>query len=156
LLAKSEGVFKGKLLLRTNDSNPVNARIEIPYKWRAFAGTIGFQQGSVTFAATSGAKPLKQDIVLVNRFSVPVMIYSVEIPHPQFKVTRYTPFQSADPGMAWDAIKLRFTPVANDMFLTTLILNTNVSTLTIPLQIYNGMVSINVRARLRFSVLSPV
>lgn len=48
-IARTKGLFKGKLLLRTNDSNPVNSRIEIPYKARVLPGLLDYQLSSVTF-----------------------------------------------------------------------------------------------------------
>lgn len=150
--ARSEGTFKGKLLLRTNDTNPSFARIEIPYRVRVLAGYLSYSTAQTTFASfdskitQSGEmikidklEPVTQEILLTNKFSVPLVLFSAEIEDTQLRVVDFVPSQVVEPGESWPALKIEFRPRASFLLFTThLHLTTNATLISIPLHICHG------------------
>ena len=150
--ARSEGTFKGKLLLRTNDTNPVFARIEVPYRVRVLAGYLSYSTAQTTFASfdskltQSGEmikvdklEPVTQEILLTNKFSVPLVLFSAEIEDTQLRVVDFVPSQIVEPGESWPVLKIEFRPRSSFLLFTThLHLTTNASLISIPLHICHG------------------
>lgn len=150
--ARSEGSFKGKLLLRTNDTNPAFARIEVPYRVRVLAGYLSYSTAQTTFASfdskltQSGEmikvdklEPVTQEILLTNKFSVPLVLFSAEVEDTQLRVVDFAPSQIVEPGESWPALKIEFRPRTPFLLFTThLHLTTNATLISIPLHICHG------------------
>lgn len=150
--ARSEGTFKGKLLLRTNDTNPAFARIEVPYRVRVLAGYLSYSTAQTTFASfdskltQSGEmikvdklEPVTQEILLTNKFSVPLVLFSAEVEDTQLRVVDFAPSQIVEPGESWPALKIEFRPRSPFLLFTThLHLTTNATLISIPLHICHG------------------
>lgn len=150
--ARSEGTFKGKLLLRTNDTNPVFARLEVSYRVRVLSGYVSYPTAQTHFASfdsklTSNGDlvkidtldPVVQDITLTNKFSVPIVLFNAEIDDTQLRVVDFTPSQIAEPGESWTPLKIEFRPKTSYLLFTThLHLVTNASLVSIPLHICHG------------------
>lgn len=150
----------GKLLLRTNDSNPVNSRIEIPYRVRVLQGGLGYQPAHATFPATRPGTNTSRDLVLTSKFSVPLLVYSVEIEHAAFVLIsdKIQPVGNAtasravlvEPGATLPVLKIIFVnpplPQGSSLippfFTTFLTLNTNASAMSIPLVVYAGTLDV--------------
>jgi len=149
--AKTDGLYKGKLLLRTNDSNPVNSRMEIPYRARVHSGYLAYQLSSVTFPIPAQGPqfaPLVQSIQLTNKFSVPVMIIAAELQDAYFHIDSFVHSQVVLPGATWSGLLVRFEGKSSDlMHSATVLLTTNVSVTTIPLYAYHGRLNVTVPSR---------
>jgi hypothetical protein len=154
--ARSEGIFKGKLLLRTNDTNPVNTQTLISYRVRVLSGYISYPSAQTNFPAfdshvnkkgqlvkVDALPPTTQELVLTNKFSVPLVLYSAEIDDTQLRVVNFVPSQQAEPGESWPALTIEFRPkLAHlQLFTTHLHLITNATLISIPLHIYHGKLS---------------
>jgi hypothetical protein len=59
------------MLLRTSDTDPANARLEIPFKARVLHGRLGYEAANTTFEANTPFTPILRTIQLVNHFQVP-------------------------------------------------------------------------------------
>jgi hypothetical protein len=151
----------GKLLLRTHDSNPVNARMEIPYRVRVLQGGLGYQPSNTTFPATIRGTNTTRDLVLTSKFNIPLLIYSAEIEHPSFElisdkipqVGNSTAARSVivEPGAALPTLRIVYvnpqlssesSEATTTIFSTLLTLNTNASALSIPLVVYAGALDV--------------
>eukprot|EP01088_Endostelium_zonatum_P018590 TRINITY_DN601_c0_g1_i2.p1 TRINITY_DN601_c0_g1~~TRINITY_DN601_c0_g1_i2.p1 ORF type:complete len:1977 (-),score=611.23 TRINITY_DN601_c0_g1_i2:44-5974(-) len=157
---RMEGNFNGKLLLRTNDTNPANARMEVPYSARIIHGSLGYLPHNTTFlvsksvmgigSGTSANKdadknnakkivPVVKSIVFTNRFGYPLVFYGAEIEDGNFDVLSFTPGRVVQPGQAFKPVTIQFTPnTTTTMYSTVLNMHTNASTMRIPLHVYHG------------------
>jgi len=140
---RTEGEFSGKLLLRSNDSDPSNSRMEIPYKARVLHGSLGYLPLNTTFSVgTPPFKPIIQSLVFTNKFSVPLVFYSAEIEDPHFEVLDFSPGATVMPGDSWPPVYIKFLANSSDMmYRTELALATNVSVLRVALHCYHGHLS---------------
>ncbi|KAL6067249.1 hypothetical protein QOT17_009046 [Balamuthia mandrillaris] len=143
---RNEGQFTGKLLLRTNDTNPANARMEIPYKARVLHGSLGYHPLNTTFSVGKPPfEPVVQSLVFTNKFSVPLVFYSAEIEDPNFEVVNFRPGTTAQPGASWPPVTISFLANSTDMMYSTeLALSTNASVIRIPLYCYHGRLTYSV------------
>jgi hypothetical protein len=85
----AQGWFSSKLLLWTND-NVMNGHLEIPIRARVVHGWLDcdLRAGcNNTFKAAVGETPITHTLSIVNRFTVPVVMYSAKIPDRNFEVT---------------------------------------------------------------------
>jgi len=165
---RNEGFYRGKLLLRTNDTNPAISRMDISYRVRVLSGSILYHSAQTTFAAIDtqltstgdlvkrgSLAPITQEIILTNKFNVPLVLYRAEIDDTQLQVVDFGPSQQAEPGESWPALTIEFIPKFNKLplYTTHLHLITNATIISIPLHIYHGKLLYTLPAEVhRYSV----
>lgn len=142
--AKQEGVFSGKFAVQTNSSNPLFSQFEIPYKARAFCGSLSYLQQNAEFPVLSGGgkfRIVERILSLTNRFSIPIIVYGGTIADPHYRIVDgSTTFPiTIAPGSAWAGFVIHFLPTQNDMMYSVdLEISTNITRIRIPLHCYHG------------------
>jgi hypothetical protein len=125
-------------LFRTNDTNPLGSKIEIPYKSRVIHGSLDYRVNSTAYY--SGVKKSQTNsIFVVNRFSTPISIKSADIEDTNFKVTDFKSGTTILPKNSQILLNVVFSPNdSSKIHKSNLILDTNITKLYIPLFYFHG------------------
>jgi hypothetical protein len=137
--AKFDGVYRGKLAVKTNDTT--QARIELPFKARVIGGHVIPELASTTFPISAKGPPytaVVQPIQLTNRLNTPFTVLTAELNDPLFRITHLTPVSSVPVNSTWSGVTVSFTANATQSHRAELVLRTNITALHIPLTSYSG------------------
>eukprot|EP00656_Telonema_subtile_P051304 TRINITY_DN6866_c0_g1_i4.p1 TRINITY_DN6866_c0_g1~~TRINITY_DN6866_c0_g1_i4.p1 ORF type:complete len:1313 (+),score=349.16 TRINITY_DN6866_c0_g1_i4:205-4143(+) len=142
----TEGQFSGKLLVRLNNTNLANSRVEIPYRARVLHGSLGYSQANTTFpVGPYPFEPVTKELYITNKFPLALVILAASVSDRNFTLLGFEPQVVIRPGHTMKVLSIQFLASSPDMLHhSALSLVTNASTLQIPLQCYHG--------RLLFSV----
>eukprot|EP00741_Cyanophora_paradoxa_P023033 tig00021534_g22243.t1 len=141
---RHEGIFSGKLLIRTNATDPANARLEVPYKSRVLHGTVGYSFLNSTFRI-QGLPPFKPQVhqlAVTNKFSTPLLFTSAEIFDPHFEVLDFKEGFVLPAGVSGVVLSVKFQASADQLYSTNLKIMTNISALHIPFHAYHGRLKV--------------
>lgn len=137
--AKFDGVYRGKLAVKTNDT--AQARIELPFKARVVGGHVIPELSSTTFPISVKGPPFSavvQPIQLTNKLASPFTVLTAELTDPLFRITHLTPVSSVPVNSTWSGVTVSFTANSTQSHRSELVLRTNLTTLHIPLTSYSG------------------
>ncbi len=137
--AKVDGVYRGKLAVKTNDT--AQARIELPFKARVIGGHVIPELASTTFPISVKGPPFSavvQPIQLTNKLATPFTVLTAELNDPLFRITHLTPVSSVPVNSTWSGVTVSFTANSTQSHRSELILRTNITTLHVPLTSYSG------------------
>nr|CAI5858046.1 unnamed protein product [Callosobruchus analis] len=136
--------YSGKIII--NYPNGKNSS-EIPYYLTVLKGGLSFNQSTTSYFMDKAVDYSERTFKIKNEYEFPLKITNLVFPqvaHKYFKIDRFTP-DFLPPGAEAELFKLRLKPTANftDMQLhSAIVLETNVSTIVVPLLSYNGKVKI--------------
>ena len=153
-----EGIRGGSLSIRTNASGAPET-FEVPYKARVMHGRLAYDEADVSFMSPEhGKRPFpkrSKTVRIANAFPAPLTIHSAKITKvagddydssPEdaccFKLTN-APFRTTVPaGGAIEPFEVEYEPQStNAIFTATLALETNLTTLEIPVKVFHGQLT---------------
>jgi len=142
----------GKVMLRTNDTNPLNGRLEVPYAGRLLLGEIQYNFLNATFACssvgtdpTSARYPDGKTLRLSHTFPQPVMFYSARASDSAFEILDFPSGLTVAPDEEGPVFRIKYKPVVREESCphkAFIILDSNVTEHFVPLHVYPGTLSV--------------
>nr|CAB3258637.1 transmembrane protein 131 [Phallusia mammillata] len=150
---KDEAQWNGKIVIRAKEKG--YAKISIPYSADVLNGTLGYNETDTFFhIPSSGVQgPIRRAVSLTNTFSFPIILHKLELPDEATKFYQIANF-SSPVLIATQATVACFILECNPTAIQSLgqqitmihqlILHTNVSTFSLPLQAFTGFLKFKV------------
>lgn len=133
-----EGKFQGKILFKTNDTNPVSSKIEVPFRANVIHGNLDYLVNATAYYVGN----LKEEIrplLVVNYFSTPMQVRSAEIDDQNFKLLDFQPGSVLEVNTKKKLLSIRFkSNNTNILYKTHLVLETNITKLFIPIYCFHA------------------
>lgn len=135
------GEHAGVITVRTD-----GPRIEVPFKARIIHGSLGYHRPNATFRCGTDEETVDHRLVFANKFSLPILLYYADIPHPDFRLLDFKPGVVL-PGQSWP-VTVRFLSASKPSLAYTTHLNfaSNVSTLAVPLTVYHAKLDLAINS----------
>ena len=162
---KTEGVFAGKLMVRTNDTALENKVLEVPYQATVVHGRLAYNEANTTFAVIlprnisalskgtaeerGAVTVVERELRLTNEFAVPLHLLTAVVEDGDFEIVSFPSDLTLHPREPAPPLTVRFTAdsdrLARSLSLrnsslpgSTLVIYTNMSVFAIPLRVYHG------------------
>lgn len=144
----AEGIYEGKLLLRSNDTASQSQRVEIPWRANAVYGSLTHHPSDIKFGvgAEQSYLPLNKTLRLTNRFTVPLMLYGAESTDPHFRVHMKQRNVELPAGGFFDGFDIEMLSSvwkSDRTYSPVVVVHTNISTISYKLGVINYKLSFN-------------
>lgn len=138
----SPGIFSGRIIITTNNTNPDKRLIYVPYSGNVVQGGIGFNlESTIIFlpVATDRHRVIERFLTLTNHFNTPVIIESTSLNCSNFIILKYDDEGMVDSMQTWSVLlELYFSNLDADVvvpYKCFLAIKTNTSMHKIPIHL---------------------
>jgi hypothetical protein len=143
-----EGKFEGKLSILTNASRSHSSSIEVPYKSNIVHGLLKYSETNNSFSIKEINKgTISKAVVITNKFTSPILIYSIDLVDSLFTIETYTPIVFplvVNPSSTVKLIAKYIGPLPLfSTYYCSILVSSNISIAEIPLSIFEGKLQVN-------------
>ncbi|XP_061164811.1 transmembrane protein 131-like isoform X1 [Saccostrea echinata] len=135
--------WSGKIIVKSRNGQQ---KITIPYKAAVLHGSLVYSVNNTYFFSARDIWNITRAITFTNTFNFSVVLYNISIPsqfHHFFSILNFTSPFMLKPRKTSTPFYLQFHPNETQLHFTTYItLHTNASTFTIPIIVYNGLLTV--------------
>lgn len=137
-----KGIFEGNITILTSDSNCIIS----PYKAEVVDDYLGYEklEASIFIPHSEDVNNIRK-IKLTNRFQFPLAIYKVDISDLDFEILSFETNETVLPGESWP-LQIKYIGESIGSYTAQLSFYTNISTISIPLNVYDGKLTYSIQA----------
>ncbi|XP_078684163.1 transmembrane protein 131-like isoform X1 [Branchiostoma floridae x Branchiostoma belcheri] len=141
--------WAGKIVVKSKDKNI--PKLEIPYQAEVLHGTLGYEQNCTLFyIGPATTEPIVREVMLTNTFDFPVVVHNATLPEEAqqyFSIVDFPEPVTILPQKKHVPFLLKFLPDGvNSVLSTFLLLYTNISRFSLPVQSYSGLLKASVHS----------